>query len=154
MARTEPTPQPGRLPDADVTSYAGHTIKMVEGRRLTIDVEATGTPTPTIRWRLPSGDRIGRGQSVGRASVLANDSLVITDTQPSDSGSYRPIASNAAGLAKVKGKVTVVGKLLFILLMLTNRQGFSRLLYFSNKRRISSVARILKKNVGLLWRHS
>lgn len=110
VPRTEPTPTTGRLPDADVTGYAGHAIKMVEGRRLTIDVEATGTPTPSIKWRLPSGDRIGRGQSVGRASVLANDSLVISDTQPSDNGPYRPIASNAAGLAKVKARVTVVGR--------------------------------------------
>jgi hypothetical protein len=109
VAREQPSLPSPPLPDADVSAYAGHIVRMVEGRRLTIDVEATGTPTPTIIWRLPSGDRIGPGQSVGRASVLPNNSLVLTDTRPSDSGTYRAIAKNAGGLAKAKTMLTVVG---------------------------------------------
>lgn len=90
--------------------YAGHRITVVESRTLTLDVEATGLPTPNIKWRIPSGRRLGPGQSEGRFSVLANNSLIISDTRVRDSGTYRSIASNPAGLAKVKSRVTVVGK--------------------------------------------
>ena len=98
------------LPDVDVHGYAGHAIMIVEGRTLTIDAEATGRPTPWIKWRLPDGRRLGAGESEGRFSVLANYSLVVSDIRVSDSGTYRAIANNGAGLSKLKGPVTVIGE--------------------------------------------
>ena len=109
ITRPEPPARSIPLPDMDVTGYAGHTVKIVEGRRLTLDVEATGRPTPKLEWRLPNGRRLGTGQSGGRVSVLANHSLVVSNVRVKDSGKYRPIASNPAGLSKVKTTVTVVG---------------------------------------------
>jgi hemicentin len=110
ILRQQPPSPDLPLQDIDVRGYAGHSIMIVEGQMLTMDAEATGRPTPWIVWRLPDGRRLGAGESDGRFSVLANYSLVVTDIRVTDSGTYRAIANNGAGLSKLKGPVTVVGK--------------------------------------------
>lgn len=98
------------VPDRDVSYSAGQRAAVVQGRSARISVSAYGRPTPIIRWRLPGGKRLGAGESSGRVGVLDDYTLVVDDAQPEDEGTYRAIASNIAGLAKIKSKLTVIGK--------------------------------------------
>ena len=77
---------------------------------MTIDVETDGLPTPAIAWKLPSGDRLSAGESSGRASVLANNSLVVRGLQRGDAGTYTAIASNNAGLARARSRIRTISK--------------------------------------------
>ena len=103
---------PSPVPRGDVTYSAGQQAVVVQGRNVRIGVSAYGRPTPTISWRIPNGKRLGPGQSSGRVRVLDDDTLVIDNAQVEDEGAYRPIASNIAGLAKIKSRLSVIGKAL------------------------------------------
>eukprot|EP00118_Oscarella_pearsei_P020119 m.216804 g.216804 ORF g.216804 m.216804 type:complete len:5038 (+) comp39875_c0_seq3:78-15191(+) len=96
--------------DQDLTFYAGQKADMVQGRNMRIDVEVDGLPNPSVVWRLPSGQRLSSGQSNGRASVLANNSLLISGIRVGDSGTYTAIASNAAGMARARSRVRILRK--------------------------------------------
>ena len=103
-------PSPSPVPDLNMNYSAGQRAVVLQGRTVQIDVSAYGRPTPTIRWRLPGGKRLGRGQSYGRVRVLDDDTLIVDNAQPEDEGTYRAIASNRGGLAKMKTRLTVIGK--------------------------------------------
>ena len=105
---------PYPAPDRDVSYTAGQSASAIQGRTVRISASATGNPTPTIRWRLPNGKRIGVGQSYGRARVMDDYTLVLENVQPKDNGKYRAIASNIAGLDKAKGRLTVIGKAIML----------------------------------------
>lgn len=96
-------------PDRDVSYAAGQRASAIQGRTVRLTASATGNPTPTIRWRLPSGKRIGVGESYGRARVMDDNTLVLENVEPKDDGTYRAIASNTAGLDKAKTRLRVIG---------------------------------------------
>nr|XP_028598396.1 neural cell adhesion molecule 1-B-like [Podarcis muralis] len=68
------------------------TKEVVEGTSVAFDCQATGIPPPTIRWTFGNQEisKIGDG---GRVSMLANGTLVVKDSQPSDAGVHTCEAS-------------------------------------------------------------
>ena len=87
----------------------GQRARVRPGRTVTVQAPARGRPTPNISWRLPSGRRLGVGERYGRYGVMSNGALQIRDARPSDTGTYRAIASSRAGDNVVDMSVQVVG---------------------------------------------
>ena len=104
-----PTDAPTPAPDGDAVGYAGQDVSVYLGRTLQLDADVQGIPDPSVVWRLPSGERISTGTSSGRFTVLPSNSLVVRDVQPRDAGRYRIIATNPAGIARKRSRVTVLG---------------------------------------------
>ena len=63
-----------------------------------------------MSWMLSDGSQMAIGESVGRARVLQDGTLVIRNAQILDSGDYMCTASSSVGSAKSTSTVNVVGK--------------------------------------------
>lgn len=98
------------IPDSDRRFYPGQSADILRGRTVTLSGRVSGRPTARVTWRLPSGRRLSRGQSDGRVTVLDNGDVSVKNAQPDDAGVYRIIASNSAGVDKVKIPLRVLGK--------------------------------------------
>ncbi|XP_059896918.1 matrix-remodeling-associated protein 5-like isoform X2 [Gadus macrocephalus] len=68
------------------------------GEFVTLLCNASGSPTPHIRWLLPDGSTVRYGTTVpGGASVQSNGSLSLAQASLKDDGSYRCMAVNQYG---------------------------------------------------------
>ncbi|CAL8372492.1 unnamed protein product [Arctogadus glacialis] len=68
------------------------------GEFVTLLCNASGSPTPHIRWLLPDGNTVRHGTTVpGGASVQSNGSLSLAQASLKDDGSYRCMAVNQYG---------------------------------------------------------
>ena len=77
-------------------------LQVSEGERVTLMVEASGTPQPTITWA-----RKGREVKADYATELWEDgSLTLVCVEPKHGGTYHFTASNKAG--SVAGDVTLI----------------------------------------------
>lgn len=109
MITTPPDTAPKPRPDQDMEYFAGQIAQIFQGRNLRLAVRASGRPAPGLTWRLPSGRRLRSGTSYGRFAVHGDGTLQVRDVRVRDEGTYRAIASNVAGLAKAKTRLSVLG---------------------------------------------
>ena len=112
MITTPPVTAPSPQPDQDMQYFAGQNARIYRGRNLKLAVQASGRPVPGLTWRLPSGRRLKSGTSYDRFTVRDDGTLEVSDVRVSDEGTYRAIASNVAGLAKAKSRLSVLGNLI------------------------------------------
>ena len=98
------------IPDSDRHFYAGQSATILRGRDVVFSGRVSGRPTPRVTWRLPSGRRLGRGQSEGRAAVLDNGDLRVKNAQSGDAGVYSIVASNSAGADRADIGLRVLGR--------------------------------------------
>ncbi|XP_062517142.1 peroxidasin homolog [Corticium candelabrum] len=105
---TPPVTAPSPQPDQDMQYFAGQNARIYRGRNLKLAVQASGRPVPGLTWRLPSGRRLKSGTSYDRFTVRDDGTLEVSDVRVSDEGTYRAIASNVAGLAKAKSRLSVL----------------------------------------------
>ena len=111
VIRRSPMSPTERLLIAKDAAYdIGQVAEVVEGYSTTISCSASGTPSPSLQWRLPSGRRLKPGQSYDRVSVSDDGRLRVANTRLDDSGKYRCIASNPAGRDRVKTELRVIRK--------------------------------------------
>uniref|UniRef100_A0A8C5CH95 Ig-like domain-containing protein n=1 Tax=Gadus morhua TaxID=8049 RepID=A0A8C5CH95_GADMO len=79
----------------------GPSVKGQVGEFVTLLCNASGSPTPHIRWLLPDGNTVWHGTTVpGGASVQSNGSLSLAQASLKDDGSYRCMAVNQYGKPK------------------------------------------------------
>lgn len=72
-----------------ITATAGHTISL--------NCSAAGSPPPSLRWVLPNGTELARGQQLRRVHHQSDGRLHVSGLLPADAGAYRCVARNAAG---------------------------------------------------------
>ena len=96
------------LIDEDKDYTVGEPGDVIEGRTVTVRASFSGEPRGDIRWTLPSGATLRVGQSSNRVSVENNGDLIITDTQPGDSGDYTFIVTNEEGEENVTTAIRVL----------------------------------------------
>ncbi|XP_061617055.1 leucine-rich repeat and immunoglobulin-like domain-containing nogo receptor-interacting protein 1 [Phyllopteryx taeniolatus] len=65
-----------------------------QGHMAVLHCNAEGHPAPSVTWRNPELRAL---TDVGRIRAVANGSLEVRYAQPQDAGTYRCVASNAAG---------------------------------------------------------
>ena len=86
---------------------------VVKGQTLMWNCQATGTPTPTIKWK-KNGKEFRPGFS-SRITILANNSLVIRNVREEDEGLYQCHAHSRLGEHVVQAALIVQGeKLSFV----------------------------------------
>ena len=86
------------VPPKIVSSYKF--VSGTEKEALMLPCEAVGTPQPEISWLVPSNHS-------GRFTTFDNGSLLIDPLSRNDSGSFRCIARNRAGVVKETTNVNV-----------------------------------------------
>lgn len=116
LRRGDEEPDRDPLPDEDLTYTSGQRARIRRGRTVTIQAPSEGRPQPNIFWRVPSGRRLRVGEKYGRYLVMGSGALTIRDVRPSDTGSYRAIASSRAGQDAVDTPLQVVGMAISIVL--------------------------------------
>lgn len=79
-------------PDERITAAAGHTISL--------NCSAAGAPPPTLLWVLPNGTELPSGRRLQRFLHQRQGRLHISGLAAGDAGTYRCVASNAAGQAE------------------------------------------------------
>ena len=77
------------------------------GRQTILHCNATGIDTPTVSWR-SGGIDVGSSND-SRLTSYSNGSLVITDTEVLDTGTYSCIAENKAGSTNFTTTLNVTG---------------------------------------------
>ena len=80
------------------------------GQQAILHCNATGTDPPTIIWRSSEGVDVGNTNN-SRMASHANGSLVIYNTEISDTGRYTCIATNRAGSINFTTMLNVTGEL-------------------------------------------
>jgi len=81
----------------------------IAGSSAVLDCTSVGNPTPTITWTMNSAPVIPGGMP--RIQQAPNDSLLISEVLVSDEGSYRCLATNAAGTESATIELVVYGKI-------------------------------------------
>ncbi|KAK4306760.1 hypothetical protein Pmani_021420 [Petrolisthes manimaculis] len=74
--------------------------------RLHLEIDVTGTPTPTVKWT-KDGQPLTASDHITLKSEGTRQILVISQAEPGDSGRYGVIASNSAGRAESLADVMV-----------------------------------------------
>lgn len=113
IRRSGPAPRVRPLPAKDLSYDVGQVVEIVEGYSATISCSASGSPSPTLQWSLPSGRRLKPGESYDRVSVSRDGQLRLASARLGDVGKYRCIANNPAGRDGVKTEIRVIRKPLF-----------------------------------------
>ena len=88
-----------------VSIQIGSRVQLLAGSPLTLTCTASGTPEPAIAW-FKGEDPVGE---VGRVSVEGSK-LLISETEVSDSATYKCTATNAISDDSYTSIVQVVGR--------------------------------------------
>ena len=87
------------LEPPEIVVFPQSTVERSIDEVVVIDCQATGIPTPVIRW-LRDEQNVEKIDSC-RYKVFSNGSLLINNTETSDSGLYICSAENEAGIFRV-----------------------------------------------------
>ena len=93
---------------------AGQPVDINVGRTFTIEADsgAVGRPRARLRWQLPSGRYMRRGETFDRFSVSNDGTLRVRNVLPSDAGRYTVSANGKGNGDKVVTTVRVLRKFL------------------------------------------
>ncbi|XP_069031348.1 matrix-remodeling-associated protein 5 [Embiotoca jacksoni] len=95
------SPPPGEeTPAPPVEGHAGDPVSL--------PCAASGVPDAQISWILPSGSVVSVHTNSSRASVSSNGTLLLRQTQRTDSGFYKCVAINQHGVDTLATQVSVV----------------------------------------------
>ncbi|XP_034533975.1 immunoglobulin superfamily member 10 [Notolabrus celidotus] len=92
-------------PPGDDTSVSS--VEGFAGSSFSLPCTASGSPDAEVHWILPSSNIVSFRANSSRASVYPNGTLHISQSQISDSGSYKCVALNQHGVDTQAMKVTV-----------------------------------------------
>ncbi|XP_006868039.1 PREDICTED: immunoglobulin superfamily member 10 [Chrysochloris asiatica] len=91
-----------------ILTYALGIVKGISGESLSLHCVSDGSPKPSIKWTLPSGNVIDRPQTNGKYILHENGTLVIKEATAHNRGNYICKAQNSVGHALITVPVMIV----------------------------------------------
>lgn len=113
ITRSPREPDSKTVPDEDRTYRVGPTCRnapAVVGRTVTFLCTVSSRPPAEIRWTLPSGRVLRRGETFDGVTAMDNGNLRIVGVQSDDEGMYWCFASNRVGEDSDSCHLSVIGK--------------------------------------------
>lgn len=82
------------------------TLEIVEMQTVYLDCQASGSPTPTMKWN-HNGAEIG---SEGRFKIFSNGTLQLQEARQDDAGKFECFAGSSAGIKRAETSLIIKGK--------------------------------------------